>query len=230
MKIAFTLAEVLITLGIIGIVAAMTIPTLIKNYEKKVTITRLKEVYSTLSNAMGLAKAEYGDTQYWINAKGQTTESTKLATINFCETYVVPYLSGAKIYGYTTLQKANLDTYVALNGDTITYGLLSSSYVAYIIELKNSQILYFIYDNNSTGTLINVIVFTDINGNKKGPNMFGKDTFLFAYKLEKGTFNAYGSGSYSNSALKTYCTKNAGWYSLLCAARIISEGWEINYW
>lgn len=38
---AFTLAEVLITLGIIGIVAAMTIPTLINNYQKKITVTRL---------------------------------------------------------------------------------------------------------------------------------------------------------------------------------------------
>ena len=44
MKKAFTLAEVLITLGIIGIVAAMTIPTLITNYQKNITITRLKEV------------------------------------------------------------------------------------------------------------------------------------------------------------------------------------------
>ncbi len=42
MKIqAFTLAEVLITLGIIGIVAAMTIPNIINGYNKKVVETRL---------------------------------------------------------------------------------------------------------------------------------------------------------------------------------------------
>ena len=51
-KFAFTLAEVLITLGIIGIVSAMTIPTLINNYQKKVTVTRLQQTYSMLNQAL----------------------------------------------------------------------------------------------------------------------------------------------------------------------------------
>ena len=42
-KLAFTLAEVLITLGIIGIVAAMTIPTLLAKYQEKQTVTKLKQ-------------------------------------------------------------------------------------------------------------------------------------------------------------------------------------------
>ena len=48
----FTLAEVLITLGIIGVVAALTIPTLVANYQKKVTVTKVKKVYVTLNNAL----------------------------------------------------------------------------------------------------------------------------------------------------------------------------------
>lgn len=51
-KKGFTLAEVLITLGIIGVVAALTIPSLIGNYKKKVTATKLKQTYSILSNAV----------------------------------------------------------------------------------------------------------------------------------------------------------------------------------
>ena len=43
---AFTLAEVLITLAIIGVVAAMTIPTLISDFQEKVTVTKLQKVYS----------------------------------------------------------------------------------------------------------------------------------------------------------------------------------------
>lgn len=39
---AFTLSEVLITLGIIGIIAAMTLPSLVGRYQEKVTVTRLK--------------------------------------------------------------------------------------------------------------------------------------------------------------------------------------------
>ena len=47
-KIAFTLAEVLITLGIIGVVASLTLPSVIQNYKKQVTVNQLKKAYSTL--------------------------------------------------------------------------------------------------------------------------------------------------------------------------------------
>ena len=47
-KKAFTLAEVLITLGIIGVVVAMTMPTLINNYQKKLAVTRLKHFSSMM--------------------------------------------------------------------------------------------------------------------------------------------------------------------------------------
>ena len=48
-KLAFTLAEVLITLVIIGVVAAMTIPTLVTNADKKATATKLKVFYSKIN-------------------------------------------------------------------------------------------------------------------------------------------------------------------------------------
>ena len=51
-KKAFTLAEVLITLGIIGVVAAITIPGLITKYQKLVTVVKLKKVYSQLNQVM----------------------------------------------------------------------------------------------------------------------------------------------------------------------------------
>ena len=50
-KSGFTLAEVLITLGIIGVVAAMTIPTLMMNYQKQVWESKLKKAYSVATNA-----------------------------------------------------------------------------------------------------------------------------------------------------------------------------------
>ena len=64
-KKGFTLAEVLITLGIIGIVAAMTMPALIANHREKETVVRLKKVYSTLSNAYIGVLNEYGDPSTW---------------------------------------------------------------------------------------------------------------------------------------------------------------------
>ena len=62
---AFTLAEVLITLGIIGVVAAITIPTVIQKYQEKVTVTRLKQTYSIFSQAVELAQVDYGDINFW---------------------------------------------------------------------------------------------------------------------------------------------------------------------
>lgn len=65
LKVAFTLAEVLITLGIIGIVAALTMPMLIQNYNKKITEVRLKKFYSIMNQAIDRLKVDYGDTGNW---------------------------------------------------------------------------------------------------------------------------------------------------------------------
>lgn len=73
-KAAFTLAEVLITLAIIGVVAAMTIPTLITNYQEKVTVTRLKKFYSAFSQAYQLAMLENGTIDQWGLKNSATTE------------------------------------------------------------------------------------------------------------------------------------------------------------
>ena len=57
---AFTLAETLITLVIIGVVAAITVPTLFANYQEKERIAKIKKMYSALSNAMKLVVVNGG--------------------------------------------------------------------------------------------------------------------------------------------------------------------------
>jgi type II secretory pathway pseudopilin PulG len=59
-RFAFTLAETLITLGIIGVVAALTMPALVANYQKKVLETRIKKFYSVMQQAVNMKKAEDG--------------------------------------------------------------------------------------------------------------------------------------------------------------------------
>ena len=51
-KIAFTVAEVLITLGIVGVVAALTFPMLAENYQRIIVETRLKKFYNTFNQAL----------------------------------------------------------------------------------------------------------------------------------------------------------------------------------
>lgn len=62
---AFTLAEVLITLGIIGIVAAMTLPALVGNWKKKTIEARLKKFYSVANQAIILSEIKNGPKEYW---------------------------------------------------------------------------------------------------------------------------------------------------------------------
>lgn len=65
MKKGFTLAEVLITLGIIGVVAAMTLPALTGKYKRIQTVAQLKKVYSSLLQSVEVSKSEYGDIINW---------------------------------------------------------------------------------------------------------------------------------------------------------------------
>jgi len=83
-KSAFTLAEVLITLAIIGVVAAMTIPTLISNYQEKVTVTKIKKTYAVLSNALALAIVENGPVNTWgiTNTVVGSNENGEIITDN----------------------------------------------------------------------------------------------------------------------------------------------------
>ena len=75
-KVAFTLAEVLITLGIIGVVAAMTMPTLMANHRKKVVETKLEKVYSVMNQAINMTNAEYGDPANWVIDCGSSGQAT----------------------------------------------------------------------------------------------------------------------------------------------------------
>jgi len=61
MKHGFTLAEILITLGVIGVVSALTLPTLIKNYQKKETVAKLQKAISVLNQAYRLSNDEAGE-------------------------------------------------------------------------------------------------------------------------------------------------------------------------
>lgn len=72
----FTLAEVLITLGIIGVVAALTLPTVMANYRKKEVETKLAKIYSVMNQAINLNIAEHGDYKNWVKDCGGSNAPT----------------------------------------------------------------------------------------------------------------------------------------------------------
>lgn len=94
LKKGFTLAEVLITLGIIGIVAAMTMPALIAKYDKKVATTRLKKFYTTYAQALIQAQNEYVETG---GADILTSGSNPEQMLEWYNRYLKPYLKTAKV-------------------------------------------------------------------------------------------------------------------------------------
>ncbi len=96
--IGFTLAEVLITLGIIGIVASLTIPMLIQDYRNNVAETRLKKFYSTMNQAIALSINDNGDVETWdyfnyeIRDKDENTINRTYDIDKSFQKYLAPYL------------------------------------------------------------------------------------------------------------------------------------------
>ena len=89
----FTLAEVLITLGIIGIVAAMTLPSVIGNAQKEATAAEVKKFYNTINNAIVRAMVDYGDVDLWMPERKNNTYEDN---VNFLKTYILPYIKYTK--------------------------------------------------------------------------------------------------------------------------------------
>ena len=230
---AFTLAEVLITLGIIGIVAAMTMPTLIEKYQKKVTIERLKQTYSELSQVLSMAQAEKGDSKYWNNYSGHVFDQNTYehGAADMVESQILPYLNGAKSYGWTDMSSCGYKNgWLNFNGTTKR----SPDVKSYIVKLPNQVLLSFIINSYCRDgikedcelILSELVVYVDVNAQQK-PNIFGKDIFQFYYDLNKGKVAAYYSYLTREDLLKSWCAKdksdNAG-----CAALIMKDGWEIK--
>ena len=93
---AFTLAEVLITLGIIGVVAAMTMPALIQRNNNKIVETRLQKFYSVMNQAIKLAEVDYGDRSFWFEDVSGLDEEGGSKQLAWIKKYFIPYLKVTK--------------------------------------------------------------------------------------------------------------------------------------
>ena len=90
---AFTLAEVLITLGIIGVVAAMTMPSLMQNYKRQQATARIKKFVSVINQALISAENDLGPREDWVIGEMNNSDSA----YNFLNTYIKPYIKSADI-------------------------------------------------------------------------------------------------------------------------------------
>ncbi len=229
----FTLAETLIALVVIGVVAALTIPNMFVNHQKEETVTKLKKTYSTLSQITNKAIADYGPIKSWEVENDKAKE--------FVDKYMAPYLNVVHNCGYESTgdcsfimrqlknpkKKAVFDPY---------YKLVLGDGTALFIKVTTRDL--------PRGDVVIpqafATLYIDLNG-QKGPNIIGKDIFLYVYHIKNdltpsggrnlsgillpngGTLAAVGD---IRDELKEGCNKNAIGSS--CAALIMADNWEIK--
>ena len=181
----FTLAEVLITLVIIGVIAALTIPTLIQNTQKQEFVTGLKKAYSTLSQVTQQIITEEG------SPKGDDGWAKDIETIYHMYR---KYLNNIKECGSGTgcFGQMKNGVYKNLDNSDVTWSAESSSYRKLILA-DGTQVMFANASNNCTGNWIGSAdvcahIFVDING-EKTPNKRGRDLFTFDLK-ENGLYPA----------------------------------------
>ena len=202
---AFTLAEVLITLVIIGVIAALTVPTLIQNTQKREYVSALKKVYSTLSQV----------TQQIITEEGSPKSS--------CETCNDGWAYSAdNIY---TLYKKYLSSSKECNFSSgCWYNAWDNNNELPKLILADGTLLMFHFlskdcSKDITGSDdVCAAIWIDVNGNKK-PNKFGRDLFNFVIK-ESGF---YPRGCDSDSCSGSSADSTGG-----CACKVLTEG-AMNY-
>lgn len=90
MKKGYTLAEVLITIGIIGVVAAITIPLIVQKYKNIVVETRLKYFYSVINQAIIRSEVDNGSREVWFENVGGSDK------LKWMQKYILPYMNIVK--------------------------------------------------------------------------------------------------------------------------------------
>ena len=214
-KNGFTLAEVLITLVIVGVISAMTIPTLMNNTNKQEYVSRLKKAYSTLSQATNRIISEQGiprgDIGGWAN------------NVNNVYNLYLKHLSTAKECG----NSAECLNHPITSFYGVPYNLhfnTSSNYRRLVLA-DGMQVAFGDIRTDCSwhpgGLNVCGRIFVDVNGDK-GPNKLGLDVYQF-FIDENNFFYPAGCGTDSGCLFGTDDEKGA-----YCSCKVLREG-AINY-
>lgn len=200
-KHAFTLAEVLITLGIIGVVSAMTLPSLVNRTRQKELQTSFQKQYTLLQQA--ILKIKYEDDLPFEYASYSSRLKTRLAkeykatkdcgAINNNTGCVLDNEDGTFTY-YKTLNGKTLDRAYIDDG-----GFISLDGTTFFIE-QGYQV-----STTSTGYLVSI----DLNGYLKKPNRMGYDFFMFQITREGKVMPMGAENTYWKEQREQYCSNTS---------------------
>ncbi len=243
MKKGFTLVEVVLTLSIIGVIAAITIPTMIHETNKKATIEQLKKSAATLNQAIYNATITSGQVEGW-------SWSTDEGIARIMQNTITPRLNVGYMCSGSTSTNSHCSYAVrGVDGDVQD---INTMFQAKTRVLLNDGSLVAFTDANSflnadrddsdpdagdidkpTGSNCNWggnsktlcgVFMVDVNGNKK-PNVVGKDVFYYGLYLS-GAVLPYGANE-GDEFIEENCT--AGSSGKTCAAKITRNGWDVCY-
>ena len=181
--LAFSLAEILITLAIVGVLAAITVPSLIAKYEIAEIETGVKTAYKILETAVKASEIDNGPIEKWdLNPnKGCNTWSNAWPKA-FAEQYLMPYLDVSYICNsqkqrcFKRYIPNGADSYAGSSGDRVMTYLDPG--LGYNFCLKNGMCL-----SVSCYLYSAMAVTVDINGPGRGPSVMGRDVFRYAIGL-----------------------------------------------
>ena len=186
-QLAFTLAETLIVMGIIGVVAALTLPNLNSSTGEKEKVVKLQKIYSNLQDAFGRATAIYGPTDEWCSGLNDANCSKK-----FFErlTEFMKYSKQCTISDNCSLL---METSGLSGGHIIRHG---------VILADGTAVDIYGYSNGEA------YIWIDIDGLNKGANKACFDCFQFHYKNEKCYISGKtrARGDYPNINYSCECT------------------------
>lgn len=218
LKCAFTLAEVLITLGIIGVVAAMTIPTLVANYQKKVYVSQLQKTVATISNAAKLLMAQeqtFNLNQTYLREEDGGNEAFENSVGRFLKTYFKVVKTCTQ---WDNINECISDEYKSLKG--LNSALYTGSYCGI---LNNGAVICLSPFNNTFPLLISI----DVNGTA-GPNVLGRDAFNLSMNHNGTIAESFDKQAFAIDAHKPEKC-GTGMYDQGCYNKIVQDGWKMDY-
>ncbi len=246
---AFTLAEVLITLGIIGVVAALTIPALITNYQKTQYSVSAKKAYTQMNQVLQQLAVNNGTIESIADYFGSSTDAgqaiaSKYKVVKTCPPSQQDEECFAK---FDNNYDGSANSTSIWNGARTYYKFITAdgmSFAVYSYDDNCTQNKGFAAAPDAPPTNSTCgLVFIDVNGKKK-PNYLGRDVFEFFitsnrtpilypsrgfYFSNSNTGNITTGGSdwwnYSNSNRCGAGSKD-GWY---CTGRLMEKSWEMDY-
>ena len=221
---AFTLAEVLVTLGIIGVVSAMTVPTLMQNYQRQSYVTQLHKTYNEMSQAL----LRYQTDRNALNLR-EAGMSSQAEVNNFISSYF-KVVNSCLDSSTVTPCFANQSEYKKISGATASGFDNDADGLGMSFVLANGTSIRPWLSNGRNF----IVMVVDVNG-QKGPNILGRDFFDMCIDVNGNIDTCLRNGgtfphteAQRETEFNDVCIADSASIAG-CFGKILNDNWQMNY-